>query len=300
MKGLLDPRNRSSLDLILSEFTKAGYKTYYSLLNAYDFGLPQNRDRIFIVGIRKDLSTETFIFPKPIEHENNLSTIIDELPSRKNIKKNFQPKDLFGEQIPASRNRFQKNDELNDFFIFCDTRDGHTTIHSWDIKRSSKRDREICMTILKNRRKSIYGPWDGNPMSFEDLTKLIPNLTLTELYKLVKKDFLKIENIDGKEKFELRNTKNSAGIFGVYRVFMPSSKTFSTITATENRDFIALEEIKGVDAEQYKKDFISLKNLDYLQEGKQQDFRVFQIVLKFMLMIKLQKNTLVMQCQLML
>ena len=206
--------------------------------------------------VRKDLSTETFIFPKPIEHENNLSTIIDELPSRRNIKKNFQPKDLFGEQIPASRNRFQKNDELNDFFIFCDTRDGHTTIHSWDIKRSSKRDREICMTILKNRRKSIYGPWDGNPMSFEDLTKLISNLSLNELHKLVKKDFLKIENIDGKEKFELRNTKNSAGIFGVYRVFMPSSEIFSTITATENRDFIALEEIKGVDAEQYKKDFI--------------------------------------------
>ena len=256
VKGLLDPRNRSSLDLILSEFSKAGYKTYYSLLNAYDFGLPQNRDRIFIVGIRKDLLTEAFIFPKPIEHENNLSRIIDELPSSRNIKKNFQPKDLFGEQIPASRNRFQKNDELNDFFIFCDTRDGHTTIHSWDIKRSSKRDREICMTILKNRRKSIYGPWDGNPMSFEDLAKLISNLSLNELYKLVKKDFLKIENIDGKEKFELRNTKNSAGIFGVYRVFMPSSKIFSTITATENRDFIALEEIKGVDAEQYKKDFI--------------------------------------------
>ena len=256
VKGLLDPRNRSSLDLILSEFSKAGYKTYYSLLNAYDFGLPQNRDRIFIVGIRKDLSTETFIFPKPIEHENNLSTIIDELPSRRNKKKSFQPKDLFGEQIPVSRNRFQKNDELNDFFIFCDTRDGHTTIHSWDIKRSSKRDREICMTILKNRRKSIYGPWDGNPMSFEDLAKLISNLRLNELHKLVKKDFLKIENIDGKEKFELRNTKNSAGIFGVYRVFIPSSKIFSTITATENRDFIALEEINGVDAEQYKKDFI--------------------------------------------
>ena len=76
---------------------------------------------------------------------------------------------------------------------------------------------------------------------------------MNELHKLVKKDFLKIENIDGKEKFELRNTKNSAGIFGVYRVFIPSSKIFSTITATENRDFIALEEIKGVDAEQYKK-----------------------------------------------
>jgi DNA (cytosine-5)-methyltransferase 1 len=257
VKGLLDPRNRPSLNLILSEFNKAGYKTYYSLLNAYDFGLPQNRDRIFIVGIRKDIATKPFMFPKPFEHGNNLSTIIDELPSKRNKKKSFQPKDLFGEQIPASRNRFQKNDELNDFFIFCDTRDGHTTIHSWDLKLSSRRDREICMTILKNRRKSIYGPWDGNPMSLDDLSKLVPNLKLDELKRLVKKDFLKIEDIDGKEKFELRNTKNSAGIFGVYRVFMPSSKIFSTITATENRDFIALEQVNGVEPDQYKKDFIN-------------------------------------------
>ena len=257
VKGLLDPRNRSSLDLILSEFNKAGYKTYHSLLNAYDFGLPQNRDRIFIVGIRKDIAKKPFSFPKPIDHENNLSSIIDELPSRKNKKKNFQPKDLFGDQVPASRNRFQKDNELNDFFIFCDTRDGHTTIHSWDIKQSTKRDRHICMTILKNRRKSIYGEWDGNPMSFDDLSKLIPDLENSEMERLVKKEFLKLEDINGKEKFELKHTKNSAGIFGVYRVFMPSSKIFSTITATENRDFIALEQVKGINPEQYKKDFIN-------------------------------------------
>lgn len=256
VKGLLDPRNRSSLDLIINEFKKCGYKTYFSLLNAYDFGLPQNRDRIFIVGIRKDLSNEIFEFPKPQDHDKDLSAVIDDFKKFPKTKKSFAPKDLFGERIPASRNRFQKNDELNDFFIFCDTRDGHTTIHSWDIKRSSKRDREICKIILKNRRKSQYGPWDGNPMSFRDLKDLIPDLKLHELSRLVDKGFLKKEKVDDKKKFELKYTKNSAGIDGIYRVFLPTSKTFSTITATENRDFIALDHIKGDNPEEYKKDFI--------------------------------------------
>ena len=94
-------------------------------------------------------------------------------------------------------------------------------------------------------------------MSFDDLSKLIPDLENSEMERLVKKEFLKLEDINGKEKFELKHTKNSAGIFGVYRVFMPSSKIFSTITATENRDFIALEQVKGINPEQYKKDFIN-------------------------------------------
>ena len=41
------------------------------------------------------------------------------------------------------------------------------------------------------------------------------------------------------KRYELAHTKNSAGIFGVYRVFLPQSEIFATITATENRDFIA-------------------------------------------------------------
>ena len=46
-------RNKSALNLILNEFKKCGYDVFHKLLNAYDFGLPQNRDRLFIVGIQK-------------------------------------------------------------------------------------------------------------------------------------------------------------------------------------------------------------------------------------------------------
>jgi DNA (cytosine-5)-methyltransferase 1 len=109
------------------------------------------------------------------------------------------------------------------------------------------------MMILKNRRKKIYGEWDGNPLSFKTLKKLIPNLDKEDLDKLVEKEIL-VQEQDGR--YELYHTKNSAGIDGIYRVFLPQSEIFSTITATENRDFIATTSILGKNPEEYKMKFI--------------------------------------------
>ena len=254
VKGLYDPRNKGSLELIISEFRKSGYDVFHKVLNAYDFGLPQNRDRLFIVGIRADIKLD-FNFPIPTDNHKPLTKIIDNLDI-KSIhlkKKKFIPKNLFGEKIPFSRNRFQKDDELNDFFIFCDTRDGHTTIHSWDLIKTSQIEKKICLAILKNRRKKIYGEWDGNPLSFKSIKDIVKETNIRNLKSLIKKKIL-IQEEDGR--YELMNTKNSAGINGIYRVFLPQSDIFATITATENRDFIATKSITGKNPEEYKKKFI--------------------------------------------
>ena len=255
VKGLYDPRNKASLKLIITEFRKCNYEVNHRVLNAYDFGLPQNRDRLFIVGIRNDIKFD-FNFPLPVKKSKQLIKIIDGLDINENHldKKKFIPRNLFGEKIPFSRNRFQKNDELNDFFIFCDTRNGHTTIHSWDLKKTSNLEKKICLAVLKNRRKKLYGKWDGNPLSFKSIKELVPEATKKNLSNLMKKNILTQEE-DGR--YELMNTKNSAGINGVYRVFLPQSDIFSTITATENRDFIATKSIAGKDPDDYKKRFIN-------------------------------------------
>ena len=65
VKGLYDNRNKSSLNQILDEFKKCGYDVFHKLLNSYDFGLPQNRDRLFIVGIQKKFNAN-FYFPSPV------------------------------------------------------------------------------------------------------------------------------------------------------------------------------------------------------------------------------------------
>jgi len=189
VKGLYDPRNKSSLDLIIKEFKKCGYDVFHKVLNAYDFGLPQNRDRLFIVGIKKH-KNNNFSFPNPVSKHTKLAQIMDNLEINKKhlIKQKFSSQILFGEKIPFSRNRFQKSDEFNDFFIFCDTRDGHTTIHSWDLISTTSFEKKICMTILKNRRRKLFGEWDGNPLSLKILQSLIKDLKDSDLKKLVKKN----------------------------------------------------------------------------------------------------------------
>lgn len=256
VKGLIDPRNSKSLEFLVNEFEKLNYNVKYDLLNSYDFGLPQNRERIFIVGTRKDSKTDLpFSFPKPLGTRPKLYEFIDEVAIPKNMqKKKFSPKELFGNKIPMARNRFQKANKLNDFFIFCDTRNGHTTIHSWDIIKTSKREKEICMLILRNRRKKIYGPSDGNPLSYEILKTIIPNLKKEELEKLVDKKILRTLESKG---YEFVNSKNSSGINGVYRIFLPHSDIFSTLTATGTKDMVALESIKEASPEVYKQEFIS-------------------------------------------
>lgn len=55
VKGLLSVNNGEAFPLIISEFENCGYNITYSILNSMYFGVPQKRERIIIVGIRKDL-----------------------------------------------------------------------------------------------------------------------------------------------------------------------------------------------------------------------------------------------------
>ena len=65
VKGILSIDGGKTIDKIKADFEKAGYKIEVQLLNAADFGVPQKRERVFIVGIRDDLQIGEFAFPKP-------------------------------------------------------------------------------------------------------------------------------------------------------------------------------------------------------------------------------------------
>jgi len=64
--GMVTPKHIDSFKHFLSLFKDAGYTLKYELINASDFGVPQDRLRVFIIGIRNDLDIE-YIFPSPLE-----------------------------------------------------------------------------------------------------------------------------------------------------------------------------------------------------------------------------------------
>ena len=64
--GILQPKHKPAFNAILKEFENAGYNISYKLLNANDYGVPQDRLRVFIIGYHKSLNKK-FIFPEPLK-----------------------------------------------------------------------------------------------------------------------------------------------------------------------------------------------------------------------------------------
>lgn len=91
VKGLMVLKKGAIFQSVLKEFENQGYQLSHKLLNAADFGVPQKRQRVFIVGIRKDLNKK-YIFPKYIFHENPKEKVKGWVPLKKVID-SLIPKD---------------------------------------------------------------------------------------------------------------------------------------------------------------------------------------------------------------
>lgn len=65
VKGILTANKKEAFPLILQEFENSGYDVKYTVINAATFGVPQKRERVIIVGFRKDLQVD-FTFPDPV------------------------------------------------------------------------------------------------------------------------------------------------------------------------------------------------------------------------------------------
>ena len=64
VKGLLTIANGACIEAIIADFSECNYDVYYTQVNAKDFGVPQDRERVLIVGFRKDLEVKSFALPK--------------------------------------------------------------------------------------------------------------------------------------------------------------------------------------------------------------------------------------------
>ncbi len=99
VKGLLTANQRNAFPLILEEFKNSGYDVRYMVLNSAYYGVPQKRERVIIVGFRKDLNIN-FIFPDKIITSENLFE-----PLKKVIDKSVDEKYFFSEKAVAGMMR---------------------------------------------------------------------------------------------------------------------------------------------------------------------------------------------------
>lgn len=77
VKNLTSKKFARQFETVLKSLEDAGYNNYWKVLNAKDYGIPQNRERVFIVSIRKDVDNELFEFPKPYKLEKRLKDFLE-------------------------------------------------------------------------------------------------------------------------------------------------------------------------------------------------------------------------------
>lgn len=182
VKGLADPRNAKALEYILNRIKQAGYYSKVNVLNAYDYGVPQTRIRIYIIGFKEKKYLDKFALAPATPGCIQLSDVLDDCEAKECRQSNDN----------NARWSLSCNEKgFNDYFLFNDLRNGSTTIHSWDIQETTDREKNICYLLLKNRRKDKYGELDGNPLNIKHFQELDSSIKESDLEVLVEKRILK-------------------------------------------------------------------------------------------------------------
>ena len=77
VKNLVGKANKPDFDAWVHRLSDLNYNTYYEVLNAKFCGIPQNRERVFALSIRKDIDTGNFTFPTPFDNGLRLKHILE-------------------------------------------------------------------------------------------------------------------------------------------------------------------------------------------------------------------------------
>lgn len=77
VKALVSKKFMPDFQRWLDKLEQLGYNNYWQVLNAKDYGIPQNRERIFVVSIHKDIDTKGYKFPSPVPLEKRLKDMLE-------------------------------------------------------------------------------------------------------------------------------------------------------------------------------------------------------------------------------
>ena len=159
VKNLISKKFNAQFQVVLASLESAGYNNYYQILNAKDFGIPQNRERVFIVSIRKDIDTGLFKFPEPFPLDKRLKDLLE---SEVDEKYYLSSKAL--EKMTLSFDKAGKN--LIDIVGHSGTGGQREHIHTIDggIGALSATDYKQPKQIVINQIGQMY-PNSGNPQA---------------------------------------------------------------------------------------------------------------------------------------
>ncbi len=97
VKNVISKKHRHNFDAYVEVMDNLGYNSYYEVLNAKDFGVPQNRERVFTVSIRKDIDNKKFKFPQGFPLTKKLKDVLE-----KNVDEKYYLSDEYLQRFIVS------------------------------------------------------------------------------------------------------------------------------------------------------------------------------------------------------
>lgn len=114
VKNLLSKKHKHNFDSYIETMNTLGYNSYYQVLNAKDYGVPQNRERVYTISIRKDIDKGNFKFPEKEELKLRLKDILEDKVDEKYYLSDEQVLRIKESTYIQNKRRIQEKD-------YCDT-----------------------------------------------------------------------------------------------------------------------------------------------------------------------------------
>lgn len=166
VKNLVGKKFKPEFDKWLQTLDSLGYNNYWKVLNAKDYGVPQNRERVFVVSIRKDVDMNGYTFPEPFKLERRLKDVLEA-----NVDEKFYLKQGL---VKSFVERLYERDVSNT--IRCGGSGSIDKKHTWDLVAEPSK-----MRIRKLTPKECWRLMDFTDEEFEAAQNA--GVSKTQLYK---------------------------------------------------------------------------------------------------------------------
>lgn len=184
VKGLLNHDRGNTFKVIKKAFEQIGYKVYFKVLNSKDFGVPQNRERIYIVSFRNDLKSDNFKFPEGTDSTKTIRDILDKAP----IPAKYYLSDTYLETLVKHKERHAAK--------------GHG--FGYEIKDlDSYANAIVCGGMGKERNLII----DAREHSMTPTTKIKGSINKEHIRKMTPREWARLQGFPDDYKLELADTQ---------------------------------------------------------------------------------------------
>ena len=122
VKNLLSKKHKHNFDAYIETMNILGYNSYYQILDAKDYGIPQHRERVYTVSIRKDIDNCSFKFPKKEELKIRLKNVLEDEVDEKYYLSDKKVNKILYSDFNQEKKRIQ-NELVSDTLLARDYKD---------------------------------------------------------------------------------------------------------------------------------------------------------------------------------